>query len=202
MTASNNKRILGLLTVLVLAVIAYFVFIGIEHSRLAKVIISVAPEDSVVRLDGQITHHRTLYIKPGNHTFSASRTDFKDDSSTVNTKKGKTTNIYLLPQPVTAAALQFLKNNPKVQTEREGIASQKVAVTQALLLSKYPIIKYLPLVTRYYTINYGVSVKYPNDPDSIAIYVTSDPANRDLALGWIKYKGFDPNKLEIIYNNP
>jgi hypothetical protein len=198
----NKRRFVALSSLVVVAVLAYFIFTLWDHGRLGKVIINVAPGDSTVKLNSsKVIGPGAIYLKPGRYTVTASRNGFRDDTEAVTAEKGKTATIYLVPEPMTQAAFQYLQNNPSAQTEREGLASQKVAATQALLQSKYPIIKYLPLTTRYYSINYGQSKKSPNDPTALALYISSNPAYRDLALQWIKYKGFDPSKFEIIYQD-
>lgn len=198
----NKKRFILLSSLLVAVVLAYFIIISWDHGRLGKVVIYVAPSDSIVKLNtGKTIKPGTIYLKPGQYTVTATRDGFRTDSEPVTAQKGKSTSVYLLPEPVTPAAFQYLENNPTVQSQREGLASQKVAATQAFLQTKYPIIKYLPLTTRYYSINYGQSRKNPNDSSAIALYISSNPADRDLALQWIRYKGFDPNKFEIVYQD-
>lgn len=196
------KTLLRILLVLAVAVGGYLIYMDIKHSGEAHIEIQVAPNDSLVTMDGKKLNSLSFYTNPGSHSFVASKNGFKDDSTSVAAIKGRVSRVYLLPIPNSPAAFEYLSKNPDAQKEREGIASQKVAQTQALLSSEYPILKYLPITTRYFSIDYGQSQKNPGDPTLLAFYIKSDPANRNLALDWMRYRSADPSKLEIIYQSP
>lgn len=197
------KIILAFIVAILIALAGYFIFNQVRHSQEAKINIYVLPEDSTVKVDSQIVKKRSIYVKPGEHTVEASKTGFRTDKRKVSVKKKDVIDLYLLPYPVSQEALNWLRQNPDVQRLREEYAAHNVAQIQAKLKEKYPILEILPIVTPYYRIDYGVSEKNPDDPESIALYITSaTEANKNLALERIKDEGFNPNNYEIVYKTP
>jgi hypothetical protein len=66
-----------------------------------------------------------------------------------------------------------------------------------------PLISKLPLdVSPAFIIDYGASVKYPDDPTKIAIYIFSaNPSNKHDAISSIYFLGYDPSDYEIVFKN-
>lgn len=190
------------LLLFVALIVIYLLIIDARHAKLSKVVINVIPNDSLVTIDGAKSKAGTKYLEPGRHTYVASKSGFKTYTISLDTEKGKPTTINLLPGPNSTAAYQWLGDNPAIQTEREGLESQNVALIQQALQKNYPILKDLPLDTVNYQIDYGQSVKYPSDPTKIALYIVATPVHQDMALQWIKYKGYPPSSFEIIFQQP
>lgn len=186
---------------IILLILAVFLISGATQNN-GKLVINVIPADSSIKVDGISTTKNTVSVKPGRHKVTASRTGFKDSVVYVTVAKRETKSAYLAPAPDSPSAYQYLKNNPEIQKEREGYGSANNAQIQDTLQANYPIIKYLPYESANITISYGVSAQFPDDPGRIAIYIITAPENRDVALGWIKNLGFNPNDYEIVYRAP
>jgi hypothetical protein len=203
MIPQKRLRLIALVLIgLVVVLIGILIFISAKHSQEAKLNIYVLPEDSTIKLDDQVIKKKSIYVKPGEHTISASKNGFKTDVRMVSLIKQESLDLYLLPSPESQEAQDWLAQNPDLQRLREEYAAHNATSIQQELQKQYPILDSLPLITRYYRIDYGVSKKYPNDPSKVALYITAVKANRNMALQWIKFKGFNPNDYEIIYRNP
>jgi hypothetical protein len=201
-SAINWLKLLMILAILVtIGLIIYVVVLSVQHARMGKIVINVIPKDSIVLVDGK-TSKKTVYVKPGTHVVEATKDGFAPSTVSVSVNKQEVRNVYLLPTPVSAEAKQWLEDHPEIQRQREEFASANVSFLQKTIQSNYPIISYLPYETNNIKVNYGISLKYPNDPTKIAVYITSKPEDREVALDWIRAKGTDPSKLEIIYKNP
>lgn len=81
-----------------------------------------------------------------------------------------------------------------------SVQKESVAKTDAYE-NTYPITKNLPLdISPEYRIDYGTSIKYPNDPSKIALYISANSSlNKHAALQAIYLFGYDPSDYEIIF---
>ena len=88
----------------------------------------------------------------------------------------------------------------------ESISSQNSDQIAAQIVKKTPVVSSLPYSDEKtgFSIDYGQSKRYPNDPTSVAILITLDGGEtaKAGALDWIRFTGYDPSKLEIIYTKP
>jgi len=205
-TQDRTNRIFRLATIFALILIALFIVLAvassIKHRGQAKINIHVMPDDSHISIDGNSSKRGTVYTTPGEHTFSAARDGFATDNEYVSVSKKTTTDVYLAPTPNSTAGQQWVNDHADQEKIRQQYAHINIDGVQRSLSNKYPIVKELPLDTVYYSISYGPSKKYPNDPSKIAVYITATQDNRAQALHWMKYKGFDPANYEIIYQSP
>ena len=196
------KQVILLTGALAVLFIVWLIVSSYKHSGQAKIDIKVIPEDSSVTMDGLPIKQGGSYIKPGTHKFIARKSGFDDAVLSASVQKKETRDIILLPNPASTEAKQWLAAHPDTQRQREALESANVALVQKYLKDHYPILAHLPLDTIHYTIDYGKSQKYPYDPTKIALYVTAVPQFRDMALQWIKFRGYDPSNFEIVYQNP
>ena len=205
-SAPVNKLLrVGLVIFALIMLLTIFdsVFRSIQHRGLAKLVLHVAPKDSVVTIDGAITkNHKVLYVKPGSHKISGSKPDFETDSQTIQAKKNTSTDIYLTPSPVSSTALRWAAQHQEEDQERQRLAQIAQSQYEEYLSKNYPLIKYLPYDGTHYYITYGASKKYPNDDHKIAIYISASPIYRQMALDFISGKGLNPSDYEIIYQLP
>jgi hypothetical protein len=99
---------------------------------------------------------------------------------------------------LTAATLGIIfrpKPNP------DAIGGREYANAAAVLDKKYPITKYLPALVGDCRINYGKSVKTPNDSSTLAIYATCPEDLRDIIRIFFEEKGENIGKYEVIYRD-
>ncbi|OGL37414.1 hypothetical protein A3E49_02920 [Candidatus Saccharibacteria bacterium RIFCSPHIGHO2_12_FULL_49_19] len=186
----------------ILALTAYLIFTGNRNTDLSKIKINVIPEDSTITLDGSVIKERTLDVQPGEHSIEASKEGFKPHKLDFETAKGATKEIYLLPEPTSEEALEWLRANPDIQLRRESFASQNVTEQQAIFENEYPILTVLPYISADFRVDYGVSKKYPDNPNKIALYITAiSPELRKMAVNWIMSQGYNPAEYEIVFVN-
>lgn len=197
-----KRMVFWIIGLSLLIILSLYIVLTIQHKGLAKIRVYVVPPDSKISRDGGQASKKTVYLSPGEHSFTASRQDFTSDTETLNaTLKGPNT-VYLAPTPKSPAGQQWVTAHPDLEKKREYYAGINQDRVQKLLNQTYPIVKDLPVDTVNFTITYGPSKKYPTDPSKIALYVSAIPANQPLAIHWIKYKGYNPNNYEIIYQSP
>ncbi len=195
------NKIFKILLLVAAGVIAFSGVSYIKHFGKTRLSIHVIPTDSLISINGQVTDSRKIYVAPGSYSVSAKKSDFSEDK--INLKvENKNLDIYLLPRPLSDDAVKWLKDNPKIQLEREAYGAKRDVAIQSTLQSKYPLLNDLPQAFKYFSIDHGSSIRYPADPESIAIYIHGTlPPDRQAALKWISDQGFNPADYEIIFSD-
>lgn len=209
----RNKRALTVLALLI--VVAIFISWGgisyFQHRGKVGVTVAVLPEDSILKIDGNVIKPGSVHLEPGTHTLTASREGFDDDTEVINTDDIEPDQvIYLLPAPKTAEAFALLNDTQGLQQEREAAGGSEAARIQELLEKKYPIITKLPYETINYKIGYGLEegnklVFYIdlyaiiNHPDQYAEYKKQLKQYRDEALQYLTKNNINPAEFDIIY---
>ncbi len=176
-----------------------FLFIsGIGRLGKIKVLISVAPATSTLRVDSKKISGHSVYVSKGSHVFSAYYSDFKPASQTLDIQTSAT--ISLLPDPATPDDILLLKNNPKLQQQREALAGTNFNNTGQALQQKYPFLNKLPFYVRGYEIVQAAPVRVKDkSTTTLALSVdASTPIDRLRAVQAIKSAlGIDPSSVEI-----
>lgn len=174
----------------------------LSHRGKIGITVQASPSDSVITMNGKKISGGTKYIVAGKYTFTAKRQYFTDYSTTVEINKDSQKDILLLLGADSNEAKAYLKSHPKEQALREAIGGQKANQEGEEASNKNPIVKLLPFIDREYRIDYGPSQLHPDDSSALSITITStSEQSKQDALDWIRFKGFDPNKLEIYYKN-
>lgn len=175
-------------------------FLTIRSAAPKNLVLDVAPYSAKVLLNGKTISIGSHYLKPGNYTVVASMEGFSTASQTFNISKGKAARIGLLLNPTSQVGYDYLSNHPKEQLHREALGGSNFSRQESSASRKTPLINELPFIDQYYKIDYGKSRQHPTNSSATAIYITLyGPNGKDQALEWIRFKGYDPNKLEIIY---
>lgn len=194
------KYFFRIILAIVVIVIGITIFNFFNHRNKGQLIIRVAPSDSTIQINDKGAKTGRHYLSPGTYKIQASKSGFVPDIQIVKVQVDKPTSAYLLPKPDSAEAENYLKNNPKEQSQREAIGGENFNNDQAKLQANYPILSKLPLELRYVAISYGQSAKYPKDATKIAILVASStPLGREQGLNWIRGQGYDPTDYEILF---
>lgn len=181
-----------------LAIIGLAIFILTRPKD--NLVINVAPSSAEVIIDGKPYSSGGKRLEPGKYTITAKKDGFTSPSKTVTVSDDKLIEVDLLLNPVTAEAYGYLRDNPDEQLEREALGGKLVDIRSDEASKKTPLINELPFIDLMYRIDYGPSHKNRQDTAASAIYITLyDESARSQALDWIRYKGYDPEKLEIIY---
>ena len=201
---AKRKRVFTILGLVIVA--ALMVWGIVSHQRNAQltagVTIQVTPEDSIVTLNGKkvpTNNIEPVKVKPGTYKAVASRKGFADYTQTLTLKKGQTTYFGAMLISNDSSTANWYANHPADQKQVETISGKLFNQSAQNELAQTPLIQYLPFIDLQYRIDYGVSVAHPNDPNAVGIYITYySPQGLDQALAWIKFKGYDPSKLELI----
>jgi hypothetical protein len=164
--------------------------------------IGVAPKDSKIILDS------SSYIKVGDNQLSSGEhilkflhPGFKSIEKKIFIDPSKLKKIYVTLSPNSKEGQNYFDNNQEEFMEIEALGGQYFTENNRIVNEKYPIIKQLPIDSSpLFRIDYGVSKKYPNDSQKIAIYISSPNASgRQLALQTISDSGYDLSDYEIIF---
>lgn len=199
----NTKKIIILALAVAIMILLFFMIQGFSRSSKIATTIEVMPKDSIVKMDGKTISSGTLYVKPGEHVFTAEKSGFNTAKSTIIIAKD---NHYagLTPDPVSADAISWAKQ-PQNALEIErigGIRSENSGKDASL---KNPIIDRLPYsdILGPFTVDYAFDA---TDSTKTHIVISnSTPNGRVKALQWIRDQGFDPANLTINFedfNNP
>lgn len=194
-----NTRIayiaLGTFTILVV-LLAYLLF------RPGSILISSFPSDATITVNGKpYSEGKQISLSAGNKTIVLQRTGFFEKTITAKVKAGETThlNVTMNVDP------QFLANGGQLNLDAadtargEGLLGNEIESKGQIITKDNPIIQLLPYIGSNFRVDYGVSQKNP-DSDAQALYITAPTAaGRQAALDWIRSQGYDPAKLEIIY---
>lgn len=161
----------------------------------------VAPSVAKIVIDGNKTVKQgNLYMLPGHHKLVASMDGFASRSLDFDVVANKLITETIVLVPNSQVGVDWLINHQSEELRREGLGGAKFDSTVSSAVKTLPVIKELPFIDQLYRIDYGKSKAHPDDPNAIAIYITyySD-AGKQQALDWLKFKGYDPSKLELIY---
>ncbi len=183
----------GLMGILLL----YTMGLAISRSGKVKVDIVVIPAESQVLVDNK-TVGDSVYLTPGEHTFTAKSEGFKDDSLTIKVDAG-TNLVELIPEPESEEAKSLISEDPKLQVAREAIGGRRANQAGLAREDVTPLIALLPVteILGPFTIDYGPSQSRKN---GVFLQISdSSPKGRQKALEWIRERGQDPTDLEIRY---
>lgn len=196
------KIISCIVAITVIVIIIWTIVDLVSKKDKVVIMIKVAPSDSKIFIDDKQSSTGRVYIKPGKHTFSARRNGFTDDTRTIDIKKNGNSTILLLPEPSSSSATSLLKSNDEERAKRQELIDEAVEQHSEAVKTKTPLVKILPYITTIYRIDYGPSRKTPSDDTTVAIYISSNSEeNKQKALSFIRYKGYNPDELEIIYQS-
>ncbi len=203
----NPKRLLNTRLIILGGIV--FVLIGgwlmirdihNSHVYTANLTIEVAPADATLNLDGKKTKAGKHAVAPGKHTVTAARKGFASQTKTATSVKADKGYLGFVLNSDSKDTANWYLEYPKDAKLAEGISSKSFDQSAAQREADFPLTKDLPFIDNLYRIDYGVSKAHPENPKATAIYITlyAQSAKQD-ALDWLSFKGYDPNKLEIIY---
>jgi len=200
----NRRRNFIICIILLIVVFAVWqIMIAVSHRGKLLVTIKVSPSDALVSIDGNRTRSKQVYVTPGKHIFEGKRKYFGDYSTSWEVSPETVSKpVILLLEASSPQAQEYLTNHPKEQSLREALGGQLANIQGEEAIKNTPLVTQLPFIDLEYRIDYGPSLKSPDDPTAISITITStSEVSKQDALDWIRFKGFDPNKLEIIYES-
>lgn len=183
-----------------MVLIVYNIILAFTRAGEIKTTIQVVPKFSKISIDGKAISSKTVYLGPGDHTFSASTDGWKTDTQKINISKDDH-RVNLLPAPESKEAKSWLENNPEAEKEREGLSGETLDRQNQNALSQNPVLAFLPYSQESppFNIDYGPS---KDQQGGIFLIVSeSSPNGRQAALDWIRQHGQDPTDLDITFTD-
>ena len=183
------------------------VLIGLVALRLPhkapdlNLVLVPSPATAIVDNKTKIGNGET-YIAPGNHTVTVSFAGFATQTQSFTTQAGKVRTLTVVLGVSSAVGRNWLIEHPDEAKKLETLTGAAFSDSTQQRIEKVPLIKELPYIERYFRIDYGQSKLHPTDDTAVAIYVTTygQPGTQQ-ALDWIRSQGYNPDTLEIIYND-
>jgi len=206
----DRRKFMLLVTGAVLVIVLLFgAFAVLQLRTVGKVHVDIEtfPSDATLTIDGQPAKSGKTWLKKGKHTLKATRQFFGPvtqdvDTATLDLK----TPVYLITDPNTAEAADFLAKHPAEQTLLEQARGTQFSQTQDRLLERYPIITKLPYSAIDYMIYYTVDEK-KNITIVITVYPVSDITQtshqneitqfKNEALGWLATNGLQSGSVPV-----
>lgn len=166
----------------------------------SKITIQISPADSVVTINGKRRAQGTINVRPGTYSVVGSRQGFESQSKSVSVVKAEIKYVGLLLVSNSPATANWYIDHPSDAKILEGISSNNYDLFSTEQTKKYPLIKSLPFIDQLYRVDYGRSQASPNNLTAVGFYVKYySELGKQQALEWLKFKGYEPESLEIIY---
>lgn len=198
---SSRKKI----WLIIISVIIFSLIIGATiwaRSYSAKITLEISPADSTITINDKKSNRGTIKVRPGIYKVAASKQGFSTISKSVDVAKGKSEYVGIVLVSNSPDTANWYVDHPSDAKLLEGISSKNFDLSSAVQTKNLPLIKSLPFIDQLYRIDYGRSQAHPDDPTAVAIYIKYySEQGKQGALEWLKFKGYGPEKLEIIYIN-
>ena len=196
-------KLIAIIAGAVAIVLIGFGFINLLlRSGKTEVNIVVYPEDSKVTINDQPSATGTIFLEPGEYTFKANHSGWKEAVVT-QTITNEPATISLLPEPETTEALEWINNNTRSSLDREAVVGRiKDEEGRALYEDKQYTFD-LPYTGPDYEITYNETDQSPNGIE--VLIIATAPSARTAALDYLRGLGYDPSVMYIKYvgfNNP
>jgi len=198
-----HKRYLLFIGFCVLLLLGFGVWSALNRrSFTTKIIIQVTPASSLITLGNNRIKAGTVGLRPDTYIIKASHDGFITDSKTVTVKSGSILYVGLALLSNSSSTATWYQDHPADQQLFEAITGKYFDIVTKSQLDTLPLVKYLPFIDLYYRVDYGQSKTHLNDPSAVALYITYySMAGKQQALEWLKFKGYDPSLLDIIYTD-
>lgn len=198
----------GIVLVVSCAVIILFtlvfsiVTLAMRHGKV-KVGVYVAPRDAELYLnDVKIKNHKNIYLEPGEYHLSAKREHFEDlESDFLVSKDLKYIATTMIASD--SEGEEYINNHAAEYRKVEGYVGYIANKAGEIEREKYPIIKYLPINNKFYSISYSYpDYKGPTqDNGAPVITIKTDSSYLDVAVAKLKtFEGVSLIDYEIDFN--
>ena len=206
-TKNPLKTIIFSVSLFFLIIIGISIYFIIEDSqKTSSIELFVAPVSADITLNGQkFDNMKTHRIKPGEYHLSITKSDYFEDYSedfTISPDEKKEIYLELKALPNT----DWYKDHPNDSYSVDAIINHELTKNSEYLISKYPLLKSLPLKVEYYRNNatyiyYIISYTIESDNTPTIIIKDYSGNNYESAIERIKSMGFDPEEYNIKYED-
>jgi len=188
------------LFIVLAATITYYT-LQLAEQRRGKIAVpvQVVPHDANVKLSTGETlpSNGTAYIAPGEYKVTVSYDGFTSQRRDLRVSSTAKPFIYTGLVGKTKEAKQWQVDNQADYGELETLTVERAREYNTLFKSNNPIVNVLPIKDPYYTIDYR---NYDDKSIELIIYGVS-PKYRQVALNFLRSKGYEPTDYRISYDN-
>ena len=207
MTKTDRFKQLFKKEIIAVAIVGVILFLTIIFSLIVlamragkvKVEVHVAPFDAQLILnDVEIKNNKKTYLEPGKYHLSAKRDHFEDLEVDFQVSKDLPYVVAVM-NPSDKEGEEYISKHTAEFRRTEGFVGTLMNKSGELERKQYPILNYLPINNRFYSISYS----YPDyvdgsDTGKPVILVKADSANIDTAVSKMKtFEGVSLMDYEI-----
>lgn len=194
-TESQKKYIILALSILCAAMLLLTIITVIGRVGKTAVSFVVSPDETQIEFNNQkITGSRTVYLKPGEYSFKATRDGFRENTIQTTVKDKPVRVVFTLIPTGNVSKSEKSTNASKI----DKITTEALEKEQTKLAEANPIIKKLPIKNFIYSIGYRADSSKEN---SIIVEIDAPKGYKNAAVNEIKRAGFDPSKLNINFRD-
>lgn len=206
---SRGQRITGIIIcALFIIAIIYWISISIYRINKVPVVVKFAPYSATITLnDTRVTNNTTIWLEPGSYRVKVTFDHFNTTEKTINISTDYKYIVGIL-NASDEQGNEYKNNHNQEFIDTEGVVGIALSIEGNNIKQKYPILNYLPINNRLYSISYA----YTDDNEPVVTVKTS-PKYLDVAIQKMKvlknvdlinYQiNFTPeNPFAIYSNNP
>lgn len=195
----SPKAILAIiLTILVVIIFAYSVVVVIIRHGKVEVSVTVAPYTAELELNGiKIRNNHKIYLEKGHYHLIATNEHFKTTEADITISDNQH-YIATMLEPSDEEGQKIKEKYARQFTNAEGVLGLALNAEGKDYQEKYPLVKYLPINNRFYSISYQ-----KGDSGAPVINIKTDPSYLDVAVAKLKtLKGVSIPDYDIQFNIP
>lgn len=194
-TESQKKYIILALSILCAAMLLLIVSTVIGRAGKTAVSFVVSPDETQIEFNNQkITGSRTVYLKPGEYSFKATRDGFRENTIHTTIKDKPIRIVFALAPTGKVSKSEKSTNASKI----DKITTEALEKEQTKLAEANPVIKKLPIKNFIYSIGYRADSSKEN---GIIVEIDAPKGYKNAAINEIRKAGFDPSKLNINFRD-
>ena len=194
-TESQKKYIILALSILCAAMLLLIISTVIGRAGKTAVSFVVSPDETQIEFNNQkITGSRTVYLKPGEYSFKATRDGFRENTIQTTVKDKPVRVVFTLIPTGNVSKSEKSTNASKI----DKITTEALEKEQTKLAEANPIIKKLPIKNFIYSIGYRADSSKEN---GIIVEIDAPKGYKNAAINEIRKAGFDPSKLNINFRD-
>ena len=194
-TESQKKYIILALSILCAAILLLTISTIIGRAGKTAVSFVVSPDETQIEFNNQkITGSRTVYLKPGEYSFKATRDGFRENTIHTTIKDKPIRIVFALAPTGKVSKSEKSTNASKI----DKITTEALEKEQTKLAEANPVIKKLPIKNFIYSIGYRADSSKEN---GIIVEIDAPKGYKNAAINEIRKAGFDPSKLNINFRD-
>jgi len=199
----NRKLFISVVgSIFALILIMTGLFLYVQHPLTAKITLEVSPATSNITVNGVDRKSGEIKVRPGNYKIICTHDGFETVTQSIVVKNGDNPYVGIVLVSNSTSTANWYASHSSDEQLAETITGKNSDLVSAIITKKLPLVSSLPFIDLNYRIDYGQSKQHPNDSSAVALYIKYyTPEAKQQALEWIKFKGYDPTKLEIIYQD-